>query len=85
MKVTLLILLGFSTFDISEIPSGDVAFYFKEFVQFISECEFVGCTHRKEQNCGIKQAVQEGIIDQGRYDRFCQIVQELEEKEKRKW
>lgn len=76
---------GFSTFEISEIPSQELAFFVKEFVSHISECEFVGCTHRKEQNCGIKQAVQKGEIDQGRYDRFCQIVQELEEKEKRKW
>ena len=64
---------GFSTFDISEIESKDLAKYFKEFEQYIPECEFVGCTHIKEQNCGIKKAVKDGKIEQQRYDRFCKI------------
>ena len=75
---------GFSTFDISEIESKDLASYFKEFKEYITECEFVGCTHIKEKNCGIKNAVKEGKIEKERYDRFCKIYQELKEKEERK-
>ena len=75
---------GFSTFDISEIESKDLASYFKEFRKYISDCEFVGCTHIKEENCGIKNAVKEGKIEKERYDRFCKIYQELKEKEERK-
>lgn len=75
---------GFSTFDISEIESKDLAKYFKEFEQYIPECEFVGCTHIKEQNCGIKKAVKDGKIEQQRYDRFCKIYLELKQKEERK-
>ena len=75
---------GFSTFDISEIESKDLVKYFKEFEQYIPECEFVGCTHIKEQNCGIKKAVKDGKIEQQRYDRFCKIYLELKQKEERK-
>ena len=75
---------GFSTFDISEIESKDLASYFKEFKQYIPDCEFVGCTHIKEKNCGIKNAIKEGKIEQERYDRFCKIYQELKQKEERK-
>lgn len=75
---------GFSTFDISEIESKDLASYFKEFKKYISDCEFVGCSHIKEENCGIKKAVSEGKIEQERYDRFCKIYQELKQKEERK-
>lgn len=75
---------GFSTFDISEIESKDLAMYFKEFEQYIPECEFVGCTHIKEQSCGIKKAVKEGKIEQERYNRFCKIYEELKQKEERK-
>ena len=39
---------GFSTFDISEIESKDLAKYFKEFKEHIPEFEFIGCTHIKE-------------------------------------
>ena len=76
---------GFSTFDISEIESKDLYKYFKGFEQFVDNCEFVGCAHIKEENCGIKKAVEEGKIDKTRYERFCKIYNELKEKEERKW
>ena len=76
---------GFSTFDISEIESKDLYRYFKEFEQFVDNCEFVGCTHIKEENCGIKKAVEKGEISKTRYERFCKIYNELKEKEERKW
>ena len=59
--------------------------YFKEFKQYEENCEFIGCTHIKEENCGIKKAVENGEIDKARYERFCKIYQELKEKEERKW
>lgn len=77
---------GFSTFDISEIESKDLAQYFKEFrKEYIDQCEFVGCSHKKEENCGIKQAVEEGKISKARYQRYCKIYEELKEKEARKY
>ena len=75
---------GFSTFEIGEIDSEDLDKYFKEFQNELVNCEFIGCTHIKEQNCGIKKAVEEGRIDVGRYERFCKIYEELKEKERRK-
>ena len=68
---------GFSTFEISEIKSEELDKYFKEFKQFINDCEFVGCTHIKEEKCGIKQAVEDGKISIDRYNRFCKIYGEL--------
>ncbi len=76
---------GFSTFDISEIEYKYLDKFFKEFKPLIENCEFVGCTHIKEEKCGIKQAIQNGKIDNGRYERFCKIYQELKEKEKYKY
>ena len=76
---------GFATFEISEIESKDLEKYFIEFRPFIKDCEFIGCTHIKEENCGIKQAVKEGKISLDRYERFCKIYEQLKEGEKRKW
>ena len=76
---------GFSTFDISEIASEDLYKYFIEFIKPSENCEFVGCTHIKEENCGIKEAVQEGMISNERYERFCKIYLDLKEKENRRW
>lgn len=74
---------GFSTFDISEIESKDLYKYFKEFND--KNCKYVGCTHIKEEECGIKQDVKNGKIDKGRYERFCKIYEELKQVEERKW
>ena len=76
---------GFSTFDISEIEYKELDKYFKEFKPLVANREFVGCTHIKEENCGIKNALQQGKIDSSRYDRFCKIYEELKEKDKYKY
>lgn len=76
---------GFSTFDISEIEYKELDKYFREFKPEIENCEYVGCTHIKEESCGIKQAIEEGKIDQTRYDRFCKIYNELKERDKYKY
>lgn len=76
---------GFSTFEITEIDSKDLAKYFIEFTDEIENCKYVGCTHIKEEECGIKQAVKSGKIKQQRYERFCKIYYELKEKENKKW
>ena len=73
------------TFDISEIEYRELDKYFKEFKQLLENCEFVGCTHIKEESCGIKQAIEQGKIDSGRYERFCKIYEELKEKDKYKY
>ena len=59
--------------------------YFREFKEYEKQCEFVGCTHIKEENCGIKKALKDGKINKNRYERFCKIYNELKEKEERKW
>ena len=51
----------------------------------MKNCEFVGCTNIKEENCGIKKAIEEGKIDVNRYERFCKIYNELKIGENRKW
>ena len=76
---------GFSTFEITEIETKDLEKYFKEFVKEIKNCRYVGCTHIKENECGIKYAIEQGKIASQRYERFSKIYGELKEKEERKW
>lgn len=76
---------GFSTFDISEIKSEDLYKFFIEFRNYADHCEFIGCTHIKEEHCGIKQAIKLGEISEERYNRFCKIYLEIKDKEAHKW
>lgn len=76
---------GFSTFDINEIESKNLAEYFKEFKEYVKECEYIGCGHIKEENCGIKKAVNKGEISESRYQNFIKIYEDLKDKEEHKW
>ncbi len=76
---------GFSSFEINEIESIELDKCFLEFKNKIEKCEFVGCTHIKEENCEIKKNVEKGTISKGRYERYCIIYNELKDKEKYKW
>lgn len=76
---------GFSTFDIDEIETVNLYKYFKEFKEEVQNCEFVGCTHIKEENCGIKHALEKGKISQERYENYKKIYEDLKDKEEHKW
>lgn len=76
---------GFSTFELTEIKKEMLAKYFIDFLPYIQECAFVGCTHVKEEECGIRKALQEGKITQSRYQNYVTIYQELKKKEEYKW
>lgn len=77
---------GFSTFDITEIESNDLDKYFIEFREYLTKCEYQGCSHIKEQNCGIKTAIENGKISGNRYDRYVKIYEDLKYKEEhKKW
>lgn len=71
---------GFSTFEINEIPKEDLCHYFVEFVHYIDKCEFQGCSHIKEENCGIKEALNSSKISLQRYENYVKIYNELKEK-----
>ena len=64
---------GFSTFEINEIPKEDLCHYFVEFVPYLDKCEFQGCSHIKEEKCGIKEALKSGNISSQRYENYVKI------------
>ena len=68
---------GFSTFEINEIPKEDLCYYFVEFVPYLDKCEFQGCSHIKEENCGVKEALEAGKISSQRYDNYIKIYNNL--------
>lgn len=75
---------GFSNFDIYEIPYKELYKYFKEFNDYIQDCEYLDCTHIKEKNCGVKLEVGNNISE-SRYNNFKKIYEELKDKEEHKW
>ena len=68
---------GFSTYEINEIPKEDLCHYFVEFIPYLEKCEFQGCSHIKEENCGIKKALESGKISPERYENYVKIYNNL--------
>ena len=72
---------GFSTFDVYEIPYRELDKYFREFKNCIDKCRYIGCSHIKEDECGIKLELEQGKIAKSRYDNYVKIYSELKDKE----
>lgn len=74
---------GFSTYEIKDVDLNELDKFYLEFLPYIPECEFRGCSHIKERKCGVKQAVEDKKVDLGRYERYCNFYKKL--KEEKKW
>lgn len=77
---------GFSVLELYEIPKEDLADYYREFASLRTECRFAAdCLHWNEPGCAVKQRVEQGELDSGRYRRYLTILRELVEYELRRY
>lgn len=75
---------GFSSLDLSFIEIQELQYSFREFAEYLGECKYSTCLHWKENDCMIKEMVDEGKISKERYNAYTEILQELQEN-RRKW
>ena len=47
--------------------------------------DIFGCSHVKETECGIKEAVEKNRINKNRYNSYCLIYEDLKRKDDKKW
>ena len=76
---------GFSSFELSDVDSKELASLFVEFSEHVAECRYDDCTHVGENECGIKQALRDGKISESRYESFVTLYQKLKEAENRRY
>lgn len=67
---------GIRQFELWDIMLEEVDGYFIEFRPFIRYCRFPDCTHIHEANCGVKDAVEQGLIVRERYESYLRIREE---------
>ena len=70
---------GFSALDLQNLEPRDLSQYFRDFTTYSHECKFRGCLHVKEPKCAVKQALEDGLLEQSRYDSYQTFLQELEQ------
>ncbi len=58
-------------FEIDDEQGLDI--HFPEMRPYIPECKFAACTHQHEPGCAVKNAVEDGEINELRYDSYLRI------------
>ncbi len=67
---------------VNGIDPVDLPGWFSEFEKYNESCSFSPCSHRHEPDCGVRAAVEDGLIHQDRYENYIRIREELEEKDR---
>ncbi len=52
---------------------------FHEITEASKKCQFRNCGHKKDKGCFVKEGVEEGVINQSRYDSFLELVKNIDE------
>lgn len=63
---------GFSLFDVDNINSGELQYYYPEITAVSGSCRFMDCHHVGEPGCAVKDAVGNGFALE-RYKRYVEI------------
>lgn len=73
---------GFSSLYIDQIDKDDLKSFFSEFQEYEDNCRFIGCSHRNEPSCGVKDALKNQKISKIRYENYLTLYNELKEQKK---
>ena len=69
---------GFASFDTEQmdvILKDNLQYAFGDFAPYLGQCQFHDCSHRKEPGCAIRQAVEQGAVEQSRYDSYLRLYE----------
>lgn len=69
---------GFTELELAGVKPAELAWFYPEMAALAPSCRFHECLHRAEPGCRVKQAVAEGLIDSGRYERYLALLGEAE-------
>lgn len=68
---------GIREFGIWDLQPEELDGYFTEFLEHLRNCRYLPCTHTHEPNCAVRNAVESGLIDPGRYASYLSIFNSL--------
>lgn len=75
---------GFTSLDEKLLPIAyyELPYYYPDFVKVMEGCKYKSCVHYNEkiEECAVKRAVADGLIDKARFLRYKEIYRILNEK-----
>ncbi len=73
---------GFSSFDTDQmevILKENLQYAFPDFEPYLGKCRFDDCTHRREPECAVRRALEDGEIEPTRYDSYLKLYEKSEQ------
>jgi ribosome biogenesis GTPase len=64
---------GIRQFELWDVIPEELEGYFIEMRPYVPYCRFPSCTHTHEHGCAVKEAVERGEINAGRYQRYINL------------
>lgn len=64
---------GFGTIDFEK---SEIAHYFPEIFMVSKDCRYNNCTHTHEPGCAVREAVEQSLISQSRYNSYLSIMED---------
>lgn len=65
---------GIKEFGMVDFSKEEVSHFFPEMRAVLHDCRFANCTHEHEPGCAVKQAVEQGVIADFRYENYLNII-----------
>lgn len=73
---------GFSSFDTDQmevILKENLQYAFPDFGPYLGKCRFDDCSHRKEPDCAVRNALARGDIEVTRYESYLKLYEKSEQ------
>jgi ribosome biogenesis GTPase len=72
---------GIKKFGFIGIGRREIIKGFPELLPYVGDCAFDDCLHLSERDCAVRRAVEEGRVDERRYDSYCELVETINDSE----
>ncbi|MFN3304502.1 MAG: ribosome small subunit-dependent GTPase A [Roseateles sp.] len=70
---------GFQQFGLGQIAAADLWRFMPDLREH-ADCRFANCSHIHEPGCGVRAALEQGLISASRYRIYAEILEELQRK-----
>lgn len=68
---------GFTSLTLGQMDKEELRNYYPEFGRYADKCKFGECAHVNEPVCGVKEAMEQGLISRLRYQNYVKLYGEL--------
>lgn len=68
---------GIRELTLGNLPAKQLKEFYPDFLEYAADCRFSDCLHDREEVCGVKQAVERGLVLRERYEGYVLLLRRL--------